>query len=169
MRLNTPDHIIDTADRLVRRCDTRDPEKIARALDISIYEVPLRRQKGMYKVIKRNRCIFIKQDLDDIMRRIVLLHEIGHDRLHRDRASVFQEFNLFDMAGRVMEYEANLFAAHIMLPDDEIMEYIYEGRSVDQIAAAMNSDINLVALKASDLARRGCAFRVPEHRDDFLK
>jgi hypothetical protein len=28
----------------------------------------------------------------------------------------FQEFNLFDMTNRAMEYEANLFAAQIALP-----------------------------------------------------
>ena len=38
-----------------------------------------------------------------------------------------------------------------------------------KIAAALGSDINLVALKVSDLSRRGHAFRVPEHKRNFLK
>ena len=47
-----------------------------------------------------------------------------------------------------MEYEANMFAAQVALPDEEILEYIYGGYDVGQIARAMCSDINLVALKA---------------------
>ena len=48
-----------------------------------------------------------------------------------------------------IEYEANVFAAQLMLPDDEITEYIYQGFDVQQIARAMKSDINLVALKVA--------------------
>lgn len=113
MRLNSTDHIIQAANRLVQKYGTRDPEAITRALGITIYDVPLKKQKGMYKVIKRNRCIFVKDDLSEVMRRIVILHEIGHDQLHRRQAKVFQEFSLFDMSGNIMEYEANLFAAQV--------------------------------------------------------
>ena len=68
-----------------------------------------------------------------------------------------------------MEYDANLFAAQLMLPDDEIKEYIYKGFDVQQIARAMRSDINLVAIKVSELNRQGCRFREQEFRSDFLK
>ena len=169
MRLNSTDHIIQIANNLVRKYGTRDPEKIARELGIRIYNVPLKRQKGMYKVIKRNRCIFVNDSLNEVMRTIVILHEIGHDQLHRRQAAVFQEFQLFDMSKNTMEYEANLFAAQIALPDDEMIEYIYQGYSIDQIAGEMNSDINLVGIKASELSRRGYAFRTPDYKANFLK
>lgn len=169
MRLNNTDHIIQIANNLVRKHGTRDPEKIARELGIRIYYVPLKRQKGMYKVIKRNRCIFVNENLDEVMRTIVILHELGHDQLHRRQADCFREFQLFDMSKNSMEYEANLFAAQISLPDDEVIDYIYHGYSIDQIAGELNSDINLVAIKASELARRGYAFRTPEYKNNFLK
>jgi len=76
---------------------------------------------------------------------------------------------LVDIHSNIMEYEANLFAAHVGLPDEEIVEYIYQGFDASQIAAAMNSDINLVALKVSELSRRGYSFRNIEHKSDFLK
>ena len=81
----------------------------------------------------------------------------------------FQEFQIFDMRGNVMEYEANLFAAQIALPDEEILDYIRSGYDAAQIAMAMASDINLVALKVSELSRRGYTFRDMDHRSDFLK
>ena len=100
-----------------------------------------------YKVILRNRFIFIKSDLSEVMRRIVLLHEISHYQLHRHLADAFREFQIFDMHRNVLEYEANLFAA--------------------QIAMTTASDINLVALKVSELSRRGYAFQDVDHRSVF--
>jgi Zn-dependent peptidase ImmA (M78 family) len=167
--LNTTDEIIRCADKLVRRTGSREPELIALDLGITIMDVPFKTQKGVYKIIERNPFIFIKEDLDERMRRIVLLHEIGHDRLHRHQAKQFQEFRLFDMTNNTMEFEANLFAAQVALPDDVILDYIYQGYSVDQIAGEMESDINLVAIKVSDLCRRGYSFRVPEHETNIFR
>lgn len=73
------------------------------------------------------------------------------------------------MTSNSMDYEANLFAAQIALPDDDIIEHIYDGLDASQIARAMHSDINLVALKVSELSRRGYSFRTIEYRNDFLK
>ena len=68
-----------------------------------------------------------------------------------------------------MEYEANVFAAQVSLPDDEILDYIYAGYDIGQIAKMMESDINLVALKADALIAKGYSFRSQEHRNNFLK
>lgn len=51
-----------------------------------------------------------------------MLHEIGHDVLHRKeavKAGGFKEFNIFNMQGSRMEYEANVFASQISLGDEE--------------------------------------------------
>ncbi len=54
---------------------------------------------------------------------------------------------LYDMTTKP-EYEANIVAAEILLDTDEILEYIYDyGYTSEQIARAMETDINLVALK----------------------
>lgn len=170
--LNDISAVIARADETVRKCSTRDPEKIAARLDIEIIPCAFSRQKGAYKVILKNRFIFIKNDLDTVMRRIVLLHELGHDAMHRRYAEAhggFEEFGIFDMKDNRMEYEANVFAAQISLPDDEILEYIERGYDVQQIACAMSSDINLVAIKADTLISQGYDFRRQQHSNAFLK
>ena len=53
--------------------------------------------------------------------------------------------------------------------DDEIKEYIYKGFDIHQIARAMRSDINLVAIKVAELNRQGYGFRTQEIRNNFLK
>ena len=113
------------ANSVIRTYGTRRPERIARDMDIMILPQPFKVQKGAYKVIERQPIIFIKQDLHPVMRDIVIGHELGHHKLHRAEAIAaggFQEFNLFDMQQNRMEYDANMFAAQLMLPDDDIMD-----------------------------------------------
>lgn len=157
---------------LVNRFKTRDPFAIADALGIEVMFCdgfgPL---KGMYRVVKRNRFIFINKDLDERMQRIVCAHELGHDQLHRHlaRGEVLHEFTLYDMKNKP-EYEANVVAADILLDDEEILEYIYEyNYSAEEIAQILGTDINLVALKVSELIRRGHKFQGVSYRSDFLK
>lgn len=164
--------IVQKANRLVAQCGTRDPHKIARELGIDVLFYPFNRQRGAYKVIMRNRFMFIKNDLHPVMENIVMLHELGHDSLHRDEATKiggFEEFNIFDMRDSRMEYEANLFASQIALPDDDFLELAERGYDTQQIARALNSDINLVALKADTLISQGYRLRPQERRNDFLK
>ena len=78
--------IVQTANRLVDTLGTRDPHRIARELGIEVVPVDFKRQRGAYKVLMRNRFIFIKNDLHPVMECIVMLHEIGHDVLHRKEA-----------------------------------------------------------------------------------
>lgn len=164
--------IIQKANEIVDICGTRDPHKLAKALGVEVLYYPFTSQRGAYKVIMRNRFMFIKEDLHPVMENIVILHELGHDTLHRNEATKaggFKEFNVFEMRDNRMEYEANIFVAQISLPDDEILEYIDRGYDIQQIASAMNSDINLVALKADALIMQGHNLRPQEYSGNFLK
>ena len=168
MHLNSFDYIIKVADNVVKEHDTRSGTALAEALDMTIIETSFKEQKGVYICIEDLPYIILNQDLSDEMRNIVILHEIGHHLLHREIANAFHETNLFDMSCHNMEYEANLFAAQVMLPDDETIEYIKSGYTISQIAAVMNSDVNLVAMKATDLKRRGLALNIPDFKANFL-
>lgn len=159
-------------ERLVKRFGTRDPFQIAAGLGISVKLCDgYNSLKGMYMVIKRNRFIFLNKDLSERTLRIVCAHEIGHDQLHRDlaKAGALQEFMLYDMSTRP-EYEANIVAAEILLDSEETLDYVYQyGYTTEQTANAMDTDINLMALKIAHLSQCGYNLRTPEHRSDFLK
>ena len=101
----------------------------------------------------------------------MLWHEIGHDVLHRQEAVAvggFKEFNIFDMRENRMEYEANIFASQASLPDDTILEYIKNGYDIQQIARAMCSDINLIALKVDTLIAQAINFANRNTKTIFL-
>ena len=146
---------------LVRRFGTRDPFQIAGELGISVLLCEdFGSLKGMYRVIKRNRFIFLNKDLGDRMLRIVCAHELGHDRLHRKlaQANSLHEFMLYDMTTRP-EYEANIVAAEILIDNEELLDYIYTYQySAEQIA-----------LKIAHLTELGYDLRPVNHRSDFLR
>lgn len=164
-------HIYESAEKYVRRFGTRDPFAIADKLGV---EVLLRNDftklKGLYRVVQRNRFIFLNGHLPDQVQTLVCAHELGHDAHHRNLAddSPFREYVLYSMNTRP-EYEANLFAASLLLPDNRVLEYAREGYDVVQISALLNTDINLMLIKMGDMNSRGYSFNtVYTPHSDFL-
>lgn len=156
---------------MVKLCDSRNPFEIARALSVHILpQDNFENLKGMYKVIMRNRFIFINTNIDENMQKIVCAHELGHDQLHRDIAAneSLHEFSLYKFDTGI-EYEANIFAAEILLDDFDVLECLQNDLSPSQTAQALNSDINLISLKIDSLVLQGHKLRKIGHRTDFLK
>ena len=164
--------IISTADKIVEKYNTRNPVILAKELDIEVVERDFKRQNGAYNVVLNNDFVFIKQSLDSGFKNIVLMHEIGHCILHRDEAirkGGFKEFDIFSKQNIVMEREANIFASHILLSDDRMLELVNLGYDAQQISSQLNTNVNLVAIKTDILYCRGYKFNKLEYKNDFLK
>ncbi len=171
--LSTPiPEILRRADALVAACSSRDPREAARHCGVEILLCPFRAQKGAYVIILRNRFIFLKEDLPPGMARVVLWHELGHDALHRGeaaRSGGFREAGMFLRSENLLEHEANLFAAQALIADEEFLSLAGRGYDLRQMAASLDTDPNLIALKADALIARGHRLREQFPRDDFLK
>ena len=64
-----------------------DPAEIAEDLGIKIIKnYEFKKLYGLYTIIKRRRVIIINGNLEPAAERVVLAHELGHDRLHRELA-----------------------------------------------------------------------------------
>lgn len=50
----------------------------------------------------------------------------------------------------------------LKLPDEDVLECVYNGYDIAATARALHSDINLVALKIAELNRRGYQLREQE-------
>ncbi|MBQ9083588.1 MAG: ImmA/IrrE family metallo-endopeptidase [Clostridia bacterium] len=160
----------EDAARLVGKYGTRDPFELAAETGAEVIFTDLGSLKGMYTYIQHNRFIVISNALDEATARIVCAHELGHDQLHRAlvKDSFLQETMLYNMKNRT-EYEANVFAAELLLSDEDILRNAEEGMDIDTIAAVTETDVNLVALKLADLRRRGYELNWFDYRADFLK
>ena len=150
----------------------RNPEEIAKGEGIRLhYREDFQDLLGMYALVMQERFIFLNSRLEEPMTTMVLAHEIGHDQLHRDIAGKkpLQEYVLFDMKNRA-EYEANAFAAHLLLPDTDVLSLLKEGMDIAETASTMHVNINLLLIKLTELNRLGMDLRIPFDADPgFLK
>ena len=164
--------ICDSVQSKIKKSRTRNPFTIAEDNGIMlIFDSNLNKMKGMYTIIKRNRIIIINDNMPERMQQIVCAHELGHDALHRQFAKDggLREFMLYDMKSRP-EYEANMYAADLLLDDEEVMELAKDGYDMQQVAGILNTDINLIGLKMASMNYRGFDLRIGiEPKSDFLR
>ena len=162
--------IYKKATQLVQKSGTNNAHQIADELGIKLYYETYENLLGMYTCRWKHRFIFLNNNLDGSMLQMVLAHELGHDIFHRDLASNgLKEFALFDIKS-ITEYEANAFAAHVLLKNEDVLSLARAGYDVAQIASSLNSHINLLLIKMQEMNRMGVDFTVPyQSRGNFLK
>lgn len=69
-----------------------------------------------------------------------------------------------------MEYEANAFAAHLVIDDTALIDGMKQGYDVVQLSAMMGTNINLMLIKLNELNRMGWDLNLPYvPHSDFLK
>lgn len=140
--------------RLLRRYGTSAPFELADCLGITILECQdFKLQKGAFKIILNNCFIFINANLSTEMKKLVCAHELGHALLHRPLGKTdtgLMKFELFDITNTT-EYEANLFAANLLLDEEEIDSLAREGFDIVQIAHNLGTNVNLLLLKLQQI------------------
>ncbi len=131
----------------VRQYGTRDPFTLARKMHIELLVRELGTLKGFYKDVYGTPFIFLSRHLSRGEATLVCAHELGHHLLHRQFAAFgFEEVSVFSPASR-REYEANLFAAELLLDAKEVFDAARAGCTAAQIAAELGADVRLVELK----------------------
>jgi Zn-dependent peptidase ImmA (M78 family) len=158
---------------LTRRFQTRNPYEICKELGIRIRLKDLGTDiKAYYFYQSRIRNIVVNSRVSETIRRILVAHELGHDRLHQEMAMLkgFQEVELFDMA-QPTEYEANIFAAELLIDDDEILKLLNDDdKSFFGVARELYVPAALLDFKFRVLKHKGYRIEAPYiAHGDFLK
>ena len=166
-------YITKVADALTRKYQTRNPYKICDELGIRIRFKDLGTEiKAYYFYHSRIRNIVLNNHASEAIRRILVAHELGHDRLHQDIAMLkgFQEVELFDMA-MPAEYEANLFAAELLIDDNEVLPLLNDDdKSFFGVARELYVPAALLDFKFRVLKQKGYRIQAPYIANgDFLK
>lgn len=156
-------------EKIKRRFLTDNPFDIAEQCGITVISRQFVNMKGMYTVAKRNPFIFLSDELDEYMEKLVMSHELGHHFMHRHYAvSTFKEHTLYDMSSK-LEIEANTFAANFLLSDEDIDCNAVYGYTSEQIARALYVPHDLLLIKLNDMNARGYDYNVSYNpRSDFL-
>ena len=150
------ERIVSLCEDLVLRYKTRNPFLLADRMGIRVVSCPdFKKLEGMYKVILGERFVFLNGSLRRRRAGQVLAHELGHDALHREMAqdSVVQDSFLVDMTLKP-EYEANLFAAPLLVPEEEFCNLLREGLSPEESAMRLKLDPKMGEWKMRILQER---------------
>lgn len=144
---------------------THDPEEIIRAMGIRLYErSDFHQLSGMAARVAGKPCIFINASLEEPRRRMILAHELGHTLLHEGEEDGLRDiapFTLLNMTERE-EYEANVFAAHLLLEEEEVRTLSNEGYDIVTMAKMLSTDINLLLVKLHEMQKKGYRMHLPE-------
>lgn len=127
-QVRTAAHIIEAVEKLVKKYDTKDPYELCRALGIKIHFYNMEKKlKGFFFYQSRQKNIVIDSNVNEVLERILIAHELGHAVLHTKIAMMkgFQEMEVLD-GSSLEEDEANFFAAELLLDDNEVLENLSE-------------------------------------------
>lgn len=150
------DKIYSDTKNLIRKHKSRDPKEILENRGVFLLPFSTRTQLlGMYKIIKRNRFVFYNPYVDDPIINMVLAHELGHDVYHRyEVKNGLAEYQLFNIKTD-MEIEANIFASHLLIDENSLIDDIKQGYTYNELASIYNVNANLMIFKLNEMHRMG--------------
>lgn len=131
---------------LIQKYDTNNPFDIAKHVNILVVFENLGSVNGYYNKQLRMKQIHINHNLPNHMQIFTASHELGHAILHPNENTPFLRNFTFLSVDR-LETEANKFAVELLIPDDELNEYIQMSYSIEQIARIYGYSKELIKLK----------------------
>jgi Zn-dependent peptidase ImmA (M78 family) len=139
--------IKDEVNNLIREHETKDPFDLASLMNINVIPWNLHEEiNGFYKYDKRNKYIFINNNLNEKAQRFVCSHELGHAILHpRANTPFLRTKTLFSIDK--IEVEANTFAVELLLQDESIYEYKNTSLSIHEFSEMYGVPKELCHLK----------------------
>lgn len=165
------DQIYQDAIYLIKVHKTRDPKTILK--DRGVHLIAFNKDTkllGMYKIIKESRFVFYNPNVDYRIQNMVFAHELGHDIYHQTYAKDgMVEYEIFDINSE-MELEANIFAAHLLLDEENLMDDILEGYTYNELASLYDVNVNLMIFKLNEMHRMGMPIRKESpSKTDFFR
>ncbi|MDO5048010.1 MAG: ImmA/IrrE family metallo-endopeptidase [Anaerococcus sp.] len=154
------DQIYRDAKDIIKTYKSRDPREILEQMGVHLIAFKSdTKLLGMYKVIRGISFIFYNPFVDERIINMVFAHELGHHIFHKDEASDSMiEYELFDINSE-MELQANIFAAHLLLDENRLIEDVKEGYTYNQLASMYDVNVNLMIFKLNEMHRMGMPIR----------
>lgn len=153
-------------------CNRRDPFKIMDDMHIIVGETSnFQKLKGFCFMSCKTIYVQISSFLSEEEKQIVAAHELGHIILHRTQLKMapMKDDTLYNMQDNT-EYQANLFAADLLLSDADIADMAHnEDLDYFSLCSTLNSTPELMSFKLYSLTKRGQAYHMPmEIQSNFL-
>lgn len=167
------DYIAQKVDTLLQKHHTRDPFELCGRLGIRVRYKDLGTSvKAYYFYQSRIKNIVLNSRSGKIAQRVLCAHELGHSVLHGELAAMrgFQELELFDNSAAA-EYEANLFAAELIVSDEELFDLLNDrDKTFFSVSKELYIPSELLDFKFRILKNKGYRLEAPYlAKPDFLK
>jgi Zn-dependent peptidase ImmA (M78 family) len=147
----SPRQVESKANEVLRRHNLTtvpiDPLLLARREGIRVNNATFADSNVVGMIVKRGNDVSVLVNRDDppYRKRFTIAHELGHHFLHlsSDGEIIDREANLFRRQPgedrtmspeRRREIQANLFAASLLMPEDDVRRYWQERRSIEELA-----------------------------------
>ncbi len=160
-------YVYQKAEELIRRCGTRDPLEILRAMHVQVrFYYDLCSTKGFSRYFLRLYFVGINGSLPEAEQKIVAAHELGHIVLHSEELRTAPLFDtaVYDKRSST-EYEANLFAADLLLGDEEVMEAAGSETDLGRLCLSLGTAPGLMNFKLRSMRKRGIDIPLPDECD----
>lgn len=161
--------IIELTQKILDEYGGRDIFETAENSGAKVWFRDIGSLKGFYVFENTKRYIVVNSALSHMMKKVVCAHEFGHDMLHRELAAGgIRDCTLFLDTNKT-EREANLFAANILISDDDILSEVQYCQTSEALASELGLPAELVEYKLQLLNYKGHNFRCSPVKSDFLK
>ena len=151
-------YIFQAVDKLIKKFKTRNPFELLDALNVVVQESDAYKDlKGYCFLSCKTVYVIISSFLSDEEKRIVAAHELGHVVLHKNQLQMapMKDSVLYNMTDTT-EYEANLFAADLLLPDEDIAKTSQnEDLNYFGLCSTLDTTPELMSFKLYSLIQRG--------------
>ncbi len=160
------DYISRSAEDIRKEFPNSDPFEIAKATgNLLLFQAMGKAKsacKGFFMMQDGQPSITINSDLPGMIQKIICAHELGHAVLHSQMPGIesFHDFALFDDTSST-EYEANVFAAELLLKDEDVFELLNDDLSFFGVASTLRIPPEMLDFKFRVLKRKGYQFREP--------
>lgn len=136
---------------LVSKYDTCEPFLLCDYCGIITQSIPLPEGTyGLYLKAYGLQFVFISRILNGALSRVVCAHELGHAILHPDTNSLYLTEKTLFSKGR-LEAEADIFAAELLISDEDITDRFYECETAEGLAHRLSVPEKYVELKKKSL------------------
>jgi len=131
--------------RLVSKHNTRDPFELCRLENINCYINDMHNDmNGIYHYHKRNKYVYINNNLSERNQTFTCGHELGHAVLHPKGNCAFLKSHTYLNTDKY-EKQANMFLSVLMI--EKITKEMFHEKTLDEVACEFNVPVELVALR----------------------
>lgn len=170
--MTTTELISNEVKQIIAKYGTNNPTELCRILNyfIEFSDNMSNDFKAVYTIILDRKYIIINDRINRFFIPVLLAHELGHGILKHELACYHDITVAYSPWIDKKEYEANLFAAELLLDDIYVWSELHQGRTYMSIAKELNVPVALMEFKLKLLKDKGFFMNdIPTPQSCFLK